>query len=196
MYIEKQFNLPTIEGLSDKQIQAHLGLYAGYVKNTNVLLQKLELLKKEKGDAYIIAELQRRLGFEFDGMRMHEYYFDQLEGGAKSPDENGDFVKYVTEQFGGFEEYTNELREIASTRGIGWVVTYYDTKVKLFVNSWVGDHEFGQLAGLPIVFVMDMWEHAFMVDYLPSQKVDYVGVYLSNVNWSVVESRTEQLNIV
>jgi Fe-Mn family superoxide dismutase len=192
MYTEKQFTLPSIEGLSDEQVKAHLGLYAGYVKNTNGLLEKLDTLKKEGGDAYVMAELQRRLGFEFDGMRMHEYYFDQLEGGAQSA-EGTEFERFVTEQFGGFEEYLNELRRIAGTRGIGWVVTYYDPKAQMFVNAWVGDHEFGQLAGLPIVFVMDMWEHAFMVDYLPSQKGDYVSVYLSNVNWNVVESRVQEL---
>lgn len=192
MYTEKQFELPTIEGLSDEQVKAHLGLYAGYVKNTNSLLEKLDTLKKEGGDAYVIAELQRRLGFEFDGMRMHEYYFDQLEGGAQSA-EGTEFERFVTEQFGGFEEYLNELRRIAATRGIGWVVTYYDPKAQRFLNAWVGDHEFGQLAGLPIVFVMDMWEHAFMVDYLPSQKGDYVSVYLYNVNWGVVESRIQDL---
>lgn len=192
MYTEKQFNLPSIEGLSDEQVKAHLGLYSGYVKNTNALLEKLDALKKEGGDAYIMAELQRRLGFEFDGMRMHEYYFDQLEGGVQSI-EGTDFERLVTEQFGGFEDYLNELRRIAGTRGIGWVVTYYDPKAQQFLNAWVGDHEFGQLAGLPIVFVMDMWEHAFMVDYLPSQKGDYVSVYLSNVNWHVVESRVQEL---
>ncbi len=188
MYTEQQFNLPELPGLSEEQVQIHLGLYAGYVKNTNALLEKVEAMK-DGGDAYAMAEVQRRLGFEFDGMRMHEYYFEQLEGGAQAPAEDSNFVKYVTEQYGSFDAYLDDLRRIGSTRGIGWVVTYYDDKAQMFRNAWVGDHEFGQLAGLQIVFVVDMWEHAYMVDYRPATKGEYFDTYLALVNWSVVDAR-------
>ena len=187
-YQEKTFNLPELKGISADQVQVHLGLYAGYVKNTNALLDKVELMK-DGGDQYAQAEVQRRLGFEFDGMRMHEYYFEQLEGGAVAPSEESDFHRYISEQFGSFDSYLADLKRIAGTRGIGWVVTYYDPKAETFLNAWVGDHEFGQLAGLPIIFALDMWEHAYMVDYLPGTKGDYVSTYLSLVNWQVVAER-------
>jgi len=188
MYQQKDFSLPELPGISADQLQVHLGLYAGYVKNTNDLLERIETYKREGGDTYVLAELQRRLGFEFDGMRMHEYYFEQLEGGSQSA-AGTEFEKYVSEQFGGFEDYLNDIRRIAATRGIGWVVTYYDPKAQRFLNTWVSDHELGQLSGLPIVFALDMWEHAFMVDYLPATKANYVEAYLALVNWKVVSER-------
>ncbi len=188
MYQEKSFTLPDLAGLSVDQIQVHLGLYSGYVKNVNALQEKIATLSVEGGDAVILAELQRRLGFEFNGMRMHEYYFEQLEGGSSSV-QGTDFEKHVINQFGSFEEYLADLRRVAGMRGIGWVVTYYDPKVQIFVNSWVSDHELGQLAGLHVVFALDMWEHAYMVDYLPATKGDYVTQYLKLVNWDVVDQR-------
>jgi Fe-Mn family superoxide dismutase len=75
------------------------------------------------------------------------------------------------------------------TRGIGWTVLYHDPKGKTVHTAWVGDHELGQLAGLPVILAMDMWEHAFMVDYLPSEKKQYIEAFLKNTNWKVVESR-------
>lgn len=188
MYTEKTFNLPALEGLSEEQVQIHLGLYSGYVKNTNALLEKVTAMN-DGGDAYAQAEVQRRLGFEFDGMRMHEYYFEQLEGGSQSLAEDSGFRRYLSDQFGSFDAYLADLKRVAGTRGIGWVVTYYDPKAQMFLNTWVGDHEFGQLAGLPIIFALDMWEHAYMVDYRPATKGSYVDTYLGLVNWSVVEGR-------
>lgn len=187
-YIEKSFNIPNTTGLSEKQIQLHLGLYAGYVKNTNLLLDKINTLKSGE-DAVIVSELQRRLGFEFDGMRLHEYYFSQLSEGAQALDINSTLGQLITTQFGSFDKYLADLKRIASTRGIGWVITYYDAENNSLINAWVADHELGHLAGLPIVFVIDLWEHAFMVDYAPVTKADYVSTYISAINWEVVAKR-------
>ena len=187
-YIEKSFNIPNTTGLSETQIQLHLGLYAGYVKNTNLLLDKINTLKGGE-DTVVVSELQRRLGFEFDGMRLHEYYFSQLAEGSKTLGIDSKLGQLMTTQFGSFDNYIADLKRIASTRGIGWVITYYDAENNSLINAWVADHELGHLAGLPIVFVIDLWEHAFMVDYAPATKADYVATYLSAINWSVVETR-------
>lgn len=189
MYTEKQFDIPTIEGLSQEQIQVHLGLYSGYVKNTNKLREQIVKLQDEGADATQVAELQRRLGFEFNGMRMHEYYFEQLEGGAQEIPSNSSCLSQIENQFGSVDNYLADLRRVAGMRGIGWVVTSYDDRSGGLLNVWVSDHELGQLAGNTVIFAMDMWEHAFMVDYLPATKSDYVSVYLSNVNWQVVADR-------
>lgn len=186
-YTEKTFNIPTDISLSNEQITVHLGLYAGYVKNTNALLDKIATWPAE-GDMIALSELQRRLGFEFDGMRLHEYYFGQLENGATSLKESK-LLDLIVKQYGSFESYCADIKRLASMRGIGWVITYYDAVSDMLINSWVSDHELGHLAGLPIVFTLDMWEHAFMVDYRPATKLEYVNQYLSLVNWDIVASR-------
>jgi Fe-Mn family superoxide dismutase len=190
-YTVQTFDLPDLEGLSEKQVKAHLGLYEGYVKHTNLLREQihdLESLDKEKY-AYAIMELRRRLGFEFDGMRMHEYYFTQFEGGPNSIDASSALASALTEKYGSFENFISHLTTLGMTRGIGWTVLYHDQKGKTVHTAWVGDHELGQLAGLPVILAMDMWEHAFMVDYLPSEKKQYIEAFLKNTNWKVVESR-------
>ncbi len=189
-YTAKVFALPELTGLSPKQIDVHLALYQGYVKHTNLILEQIEKLRTENAteNAYLINELRRRLGFEFDGMRMHEYYFDQLEGGSQAIT-SGTFATLAEEKYGGWNEFIAHLAEVSGTRGIGWVVVYYDAVLNTLHTAFVNDHELGQLSGLPIMLAIDLWEHAFMVDYIPAEKKAYLDAYLSNVNWSVVEAR-------
>jgi len=190
-YTPQTFNLPELPGLSEKQIKAHLGLYEGYVKHINVLREQiadLTALDKDKY-AYAIMETRRRLGFEFNGMRMHEYYFTQFEGGAQAQSPDSALGKAVTEKYGSVEAFIAHFTAVGMSRGIGWSVLYRDGDT--IHTAWVSDHELGQLGGLPVILAMDMWEHAFMVDYLPAEKKNYIEAFLKNVNWSVVEKRFE-----
>lgn len=194
-YTPQTFTLPELSGLSEKQIKVHIGLYEGYVKHINVLreqIKELEALDKEKY-AYAITETRRRLGFEFNGMRMHEYYFTQLEGGAVTHNAESSFAKAVSEKYGSMENFVAHFTSVAMSRGIGWSVLYYDPIGKTPHVAWVTDHELGQLGGLPILLAMDMWEHAFMVDYVPAEKKNYIEAFLKNVNWSVVEKRFDEI---
>jgi len=190
-YIARTFNLPELKGLSKKQIDIHLALYEGYVKHTNLITEKIEKLREEdaEGNAYLMAELRRRLGFEFDGMRMHEYYFEQFEGDMTSQDSSHPLTEAVTDRYGSWEKFIAHIKEVAGTRGIGWTVVYYDPRGRAIHTVWVNDHEVGQLAGLPILLALDMWEHAYMVDYVPADKKSYVEAFLDNVNWCVPEGR-------
>lgn len=190
-YTARAFNLPELKGLSKKQVDVHLALYEGYVKHTNLIMEKIAKLKEEDSteNAYIINELRRRLGFEFDGMRMHEYYFEQLEEVASSPASGSPLEDAATKKYGSWDLFITHIKEVAGTRGIGWVVVYFDPKGRTLHTAFVNDHELGQLAGLPIVLALDLWEHAFMVDYVPAQKNDYVEAFLENLNWDVVERR-------
>lgn len=187
-YTPKKFALGELQGLSQKQLDVHLALYEGYVKHVNLIHEKIQSLKNSKEDQYVINELRRRYAFEFDGMRMHEYYFEQLEGGAIVAS-NTEFLAALTKKYGGYDEFVAHLHECAGTRGIGWVVVYQDPVANLLHTVFVADHELGQLSGLPIILAIDLWEHAFMVDYVPAEKKNYVEAYLSNVNWNVVEER-------
>lgn len=185
---EMKFILPTLKGISAKNIEEHLKLYSGYVKNSNLILEKIEELSKETDkNAYALAELQRRFGFEFCGMRNHEYYFQSLDGGASELDEKSQLKKAIAETWGSFESWLARLKSIAATRGIGWAVLYYDNKNKILLNGWVDEHHIGNLTGLSFIMGIDMWEHAFMVDYLPSEKKKYIDVFFENINWSVAE---------
>ncbi len=189
-YTARTFSLPELEGLSKKQIDVHLALYQGYVKHVNLIQDKIASLREAdaEGNAFLINELRRRLGFEFDGMRMHEYYFEQFEG-TKGGDPESALAKAAAEKYGSGEKFLAHLKEVAGTRGIGWVVTYYDSVGKTLHTAFVNDHELGQLAGLPIILAIDLWEHAYMVDYVPAEKMTYVDAFLKNVNWTVVEER-------
>jgi Fe-Mn family superoxide dismutase len=189
-YTARTFNVPELKGLSKKQIDVHLALYQGYVKNVNLLMNTIAAYEKtdDEGGKYAIAEMRRRLGFEFDGMRMHEYYFEQFEG-EKGGDPNSALAQAATEKYGSGENFIAHIKEVAGTRGIGWVVVYSDARANTLHTAFVEDHQLGQLAGLPIILAVDLWEHAYMVDYVPADKKSYVEAFLDNVNWTLVEER-------
>lgn len=187
-YTAKTFNLPTLEGISEKQMKVHLALYEGYVKHVNLIADKLGAARSGELDPYISAELRRRFAFEFDGMRMHEYYFEQLLGGSIAKNENCALGQVAKEKYGE-EGLIAHIKEVAGTRGIGWVVVYGDPTAKTLHTVFVGDHEIGQLSGLPILLALDLWEHAYMVDYVPAEKKNYIDAFFTNLNWSVVEKR-------
>ncbi len=185
-YQEQKFDIPKLSGISEKQIETHLGLYAGYVKHVNLIREKIQELKE---DDYVVAELRRRFSFEFDGMRMHEYYFSALEGGRKEVNQGSELVKALAEKYGSWDGFIEHFKEVGKSRGVGWTVLYWDPKGKTPHVAWTSDHDIGTLSGLPIILAMDMWEHAFMVDYLPNEKGKYIDAFLSNINWSFAEKK-------
>ncbi len=187
-YTEQQFNLPELAGLSAKQIEVHLKLYAGYVKNVNAVQAKIaEYMMDSTANALAIAELTRRFGFEFNGMRLHELYFEALGGNDEMAE--GALTKALAAQYGSMENWLAEFKAMGVMRGIGWVLLTYDEKSRTFHNVWVSDHELGHLADTKIVIAMDVWEHAFMVDYMPAQRADYVTAFLANLKWDVITAR-------
>jgi len=185
---EVKFNLPILKGISAKNIEEHLKLYTGYVKNSNLILEKIEEMSKDaEKNAYALGEFQRRFGFEFCGMRNHEYYFRSFEGGAKSLDEGSNLKRMIADTWGSFDNWLARFKTIATTRGIGWAVLFYDPQTKRLLNAWVDEHHLGNLSGLSFIMGIDMWEHSFMIDYPPSQKKDYISAFFENVNWTVAE---------
>lgn len=184
MYETKTFSIPTLTGISERTITEHLGLYAGYVKHVNHIHTEMGTV----ADGYAKAEMQRRLGFEFGGMRNHEYYFTQLEGGAKEIPE-GTFKSLIETQFGSTDDFVTYFRNIAMTRGVGWAMAYIDRQKNQLVCTWVDEQHLGQLADLDIVLALDMWEHSYMLDYAPSEKRAYIDAFFANLNWEVVATR-------
>ncbi len=189
-YVEKQFNIGELKGISAKTVEEHLKLYAGYVKHTNLILEKIaELSKDTETNLYTIGELKRRLGFEFGGMRNHEYYFTQFEGGAKAINPESILYKKIVETWGSYEQWLGEYKTVAMTRGIGWAFLYLDVTTGNLINTWVGEQHEGHLTGLKPILTLDMWEHSFMLDVPPSEKKKYVEAFFENVNFEVVEGR-------
>jgi Fe-Mn family superoxide dismutase len=191
-YTEQKFNIPELKGISRKAVEEHIKLYSGYVKNTNLIYDKLEeYMKDSEKHAYAMGELQRRFSFEWNGMRNHEYYFKSLEGGASALGESA-LKKAIVAEFGSFETWLTIFKSIALTRGIGWAMLYYDTHEKKLVHAWVDEQHLGQLNGAELILGLDMWEHSFLFDYIPSEKKKYVEAFFENLNWSVIEENFER----
>lgn len=188
-YTPKEYShLLGMKGFTDRALNLHFGLYRGYVKNVNRLLNELNGKRLFGTPEY--NELKRRLGWEFNGMRLHEYYFDNL--GGKEPISNESaFYKAIVEKFGSFEAWKEDFLNCGAIRGIGWVVLMKDPKSGALVNTWVNEHDSGIFAGGRPLLVMDMFEHAYLPDY-ETDRGKYMEAFFDNIDWSVVEERFTQ----
>lgn len=184
----KQFEIGKLKGISEKSVEEHLKLYAGYVKHANLILEKIEEMSSDPDkNAYAIAETQRRFGFEYNGIRNHEVYFESLSGGAKELEEKSVLKKKIEDDFGSFDKWLAYFKSMALTRGIGWTILYYDKKENRLLNAWIDEQHLGQLQGCTPILALDMWEHSFVYDYQPSGKKDYVNDFFANLNWKAIE---------
>ncbi len=187
-FTELKFNIPALKGISAKTIEEHLKLYAGYVKHANLVQEKIAELKKDaEKNAYALGEINRRFGFEYNGMRNHEVYFSSLSGGSQALDTSGALSKMISETWGSFDAWLAEFKSIALTRGIGWAMLYYDRKDGRLLNAWIDEQHLGQLQDCALILGLDMWEHSFVADYQPSGKKTYIEDFFANLNWNVIE---------
>jgi superoxide dismutase, Fe-Mn family len=177
-----------MEGFSDTLLNNHFTLYKGYVTNTSKDMDILTaMLKDGKTGTPEYAELKRRLGWEFNGMRLHEYYFENL-GGKKALDMAGKLAKKLIQDFGSYEAWLQDFKGTATMRGIGWVILYQDNVGGKLFNQWINEHDVGHPAGCIPVLILDVFEHAYMTDY-GLKRADYIEAFLKNINWAVAESR-------
>ena len=188
-YTAKDFSgLIGMEGFSQTLLNNHFTLYQGYVNNTNKLLGIVASMVKEgKIGTPEYAEVKRRFGFEFDGMRLHEYYFGNL-GGSQLLDGAGRLAKKLAEDFGSYEDWEKDFKGTGLMRGIGWAILYQDDKTGRLINQWINEHETGHLAGCNPLLIMDVFEHAYMTDY-GLKRADYIQAFFANIDWAVVEGR-------
>lgn len=179
-----------MQGFSESLLQNHFTLYQGYVTNTNKLLDALALLLNEGKTAVPeFAELKRRLGWEFNGMRLHELYFDAL-GGDGSVDANCRLAQKKIAEFGSIEAWMRDFKAVGAMRGIGWAILYQDNSTGKLFNLWINEHDTGHPAGCSPLLVMDVFEHAFMLDY-GLKRAEYIEAFFKNVNWKTVEARLQ-----
>jgi len=194
MYTAKQFNLSGLQGISERTLEMHFKLYEGYVKETNNLTERIGVFlrdgKVDQEEMPAYSELTRRLGFEYNGMVLHEYYFDNLtRSGASDPDRNSPFRKVVQESHGSYEIWKADFVGIGRMRGVGWAMCSQNPATGRLSNYWITLHEVGNVAGFRPVLVMDVWEHAFLLDYKPAERAHYIEAFFANVNWRTVEQR-------
>jgi Fe-Mn family superoxide dismutase len=197
-YQAKQFDLSGLNGISDQTLEIHFKLYEGYVKETNKLTEKItEFIKDGKVDqeempAY--SELTRRLGFEYNGMVLHEYYFDNLKtgGGSGDPERTLRFFKAAESSFGSYDIWKADFVGIGKMRGVGWAICYENPANGRLSNHWISLHEIGNVAGYVPILVMDVWEHAYLLDYKPADRPKYIEAFFSNIDWTAVERRLKK----
>jgi len=183
-------NLAEIAKIPAGEFEEHLKLYAGYVANCNTHREKIAALV-EAGQAATpeYQALVRRLGFEYDGMILHENYFEALSAAGSALDSAKNLKALVESQFGSVEKFVDLYKKTSMMRGIGWICLYQDTKNNLLSIHFVAEHEGGHPAGFNLLLAVDCWEHAWTAYLKPTQKAQYVDDVFGLINWEVVESR-------
>jgi len=177
-----------LQGLSENLLAQHWALYEGYVRNVNILREKLDALSAKGDFGPEFSELTRRLGFEFNGMVLHERYFSVMKAGQAPLAEGSELMKQLKKRFGGFDAWKREFSGMGKMRGIGWVVLYYDPSADVMSNYWINLHEDGHPAGCVPVLAMDVWEHAYVLEYGAAGRAQYIEAFFKNVDWARVES--------
>ncbi len=187
----RSFNLRDVKGLSQTALNLHLDLYHGYVEQVNTLLEVLQPQESPSRTPALTREAAvRRFPFEYNGMVLHELFFEQLSGSkGRPPHEQGPLGQAVGHAFGGFDGWREDFEKLAATRGVGWVMTVRERTGGTLYNTWIDEHQWGTTAGTDVVFLLDVWEHAYLLDFSPKQRSDYLQAVFDNVDWSVVESR-------
>ena len=193
-YKAKKFDLSGLNGISDETLEMHFKLYEGYVTNTNTLTEKigkiLEDGKVDQEEMPAYSELTRRLGFEYNGMVLHEYYFGNMKKNAGDDPKGGSgFHEAAGSSFGSFATWKADFFGIGKMRGVGWAICYLDPSNGRLSNHWITLHETGNVAGFRPLLVMDVWEHAYLLDYKPADRPKYIEAFFSNIDWDVVEKR-------
>ncbi len=191
MFTEQSFSPQPFGKISTTTHDEHKKLYAGYVKHANLIREhEDELMKDAEKHAYELAELKRRFSFEWGGIKNHEVYFALLTG-TQAPNPESALCKKIIEQWGSIDTFVARMSMVAMTRGIGWAMLYYDRGTDTLLLGWVDEQHLGQLAGCDIIIAIDMWEHSYVADYLPSGKKQYVGDFFMNMKWSAAEANFE-----
>lgn len=189
-YQAKNFNhLLGAAGLSDVLLNNHFTLYQGYVTNVNKVNDVLSLLLKDgKTAGPEFAEIRRRLGWEFNGMRLHECYFENITKDGFGLNKNSPFYSQLVSDFDSFENWVKDFKSVGTMRGIGWVVLCYDSTGKKLFNVWINEHDGGHFAGATPLLVMDVFEHAYLTDY-GLKRADYIETFFKLINWQAVTQR-------
>lgn len=186
--------LGNVDGLNDDLLKTHFKLYQGYVNNTNILLEKIAALNVDgKSTPPEFAGFKHMLGWEYDGMVLHELYFGNLGGGKQTLKSDSPLMQKIVNDYGSYDNWKNDFVSTGTIRGIGWVILYQDPKSDRLINTWIGEHDLGHLAGGTPILVMDVWEHAYITQF-SIDRAQYIKVFFDNINWKTVTQRYQSAN--
>lgn len=177
-------------GFSEELLSVHFKLYEGYVTNTNNAAKTLENKAKNGEFDYEFGEIRRRFGWEFNGMRLHEYYFGRMTNGGSELAKDSTLANKIDDRFGSFDAWKKDFEKTGGMRGIGWAALVYDAASDQLFNTWLDEHDTGNLAGCEPILLLDVFEHAFMRDY-GKDKASYMDAYFKAVDWETVVKETE-----
>ncbi|QQS48883.1 MAG: superoxide dismutase [Acidobacteriota bacterium] len=193
VYKAKTFDLSGLNGITDGTLAMHFKLYEGYVANTNLLNEQIAELSRGEitpKEMPVYSELTRRLGFEYNGMVLHEWYFGNMKkGGSGDPANDSAFYKAAEASFGSYANWKKSFATVGKMRGVGWAATYQDPVTGNLSNHWINLHETGNVAGFTPILIMDVWEHAFIRDYAPADRPKYIEAFFSNIDWAACDER-------
>ncbi len=175
-------------GFSDNLLKNHFTLYGGYVTNTNKLM---ETLAKTAPGTPEYAEMKRRFGWEWAGMRLHELYFDNMTKQTQDFSKDSSLGQKITADFGSYDNWAKDFKGTGSMRGIGWTILYYDKDGDKLMNTWVNEHDLGHLPGAVPLLIMDVFEHAFITDY-GLKRADYIEGFFNAICWKTVGARLKE----
>jgi len=185
-YVAKDYSyLLSLKDFDTQLLEMHFKLYQGYVNNTNLIIKDLKTAKKGSQDYF---GLKRRLSWEFNGMRLHEYYFENIALTKGNLDPNSPLYKQIEADFGSFDNWKRDFIQTGLLRGIGWVVLYFDREHNSLYNIWIDDHNTGNLAGQSPILIMDVWEHAYITQF-GLDRQEYILTFLNNVDWNIAITR-------
>lgn len=188
LYTAKNWqHLLGLPGMSDVMLTNHFTLYEGYVKNSNLLMEKLDTLEAGTPE---YSELKRRLGWEFDGMRLHELYFGNMSKEGSSLAEDSTLGQKIVATWGSVSQWQGSFSKLGLMRGIGWVMLLKDNVTGELFHTWIGDHHKGHIIDTTPLLVMDCWEHAYITDY-GIKRADYIEAFTKVIDWRVVTERFE-----
>jgi Fe-Mn family superoxide dismutase len=182
------FDTKSLKGISEKLIQSHWeNNYSGAVKALNTLRGRLvQALKDENTPPYVYTGLKREQLLRTGSVVLHQYYFGNLGGDGKP---SADLRTKISASFGTYDAWEAEFRKIGLGLGggSGWVVLGYNKTLKLLENYWLADHASNPADTAPIL-VMDMYEHAYQMDY-GAAAAKYIDAFFANIQWDAVAKR-------
>jgi len=188
-----------LDGLSEKQLKEHHDvLYAGYVKKIGEIEEKLKQVdvSAANGTFSDLRELKLEETFALNGVKLHEGYFDNMIlGGSPSTSlrANNQIFDLIIRDFGSYEMWEKEFKAMGLCAR-GWVVLGYDLDERKLKNILCDSHNQGGVWNMVALLIMDVYEHAYFLDYATGRKA-YIESFFRNINWDFVNSLCEKYNV-
>lgn len=181
-----------LDGISLKLIQNHYKLYEGYVKKTNEIQKKLESADKSEANGIYsgIGELKRQETFAVNGMKLHEVYFGHLKGDGVP---KGELVAMIEKDFGSLDEWKADM-VVTGICARGWAITAFDFRDNRLHNYGSDAHNVGAVWGAIPVIVLDVYEHAYFMDYGVDRKT-YLDAFFRNLDWDFANNIVKQFEL-